>query len=184
MKKIDDNYQKIISASVEGEYLIVEFANEDVAEASIKDLFKSMRNHDIDDVDVTDNNLINVTFNPRKITWVDIRKLTDPEFSKAQEESAKEEAREKAKKEKEGAIIFGQKIRIFRESKDVSIKEVAAIIGVGPQSLANFERGKGELTFSNLLGLLSALGVTMQEVEEMAAPPSSPETTSAKEKVK
>lgn len=55
---------------------------------------------------------------------------------------------------------FGARIRIMRKSLGLTQAELAKKIGTTPEAITNYERGKREAPFKNLIGLSQALNVT------------------------
>lgn len=55
---------------------------------------------------------------------------------------------------------FGARVRIMRKSLGLTQAELAKKIGTTPDAITNYERGKREAPFKNLIGLSQALNVT------------------------
>ena len=55
---------------------------------------------------------------------------------------------------------FGARVRIMRKSLGLTQAELAKKIGTTPEAITNYERGKREAPFKNLIGLSQALNVT------------------------
>lgn len=58
-------------------------------------------------------------------------------------------------------MITGQKLRTIRALKHITQAELAALAGVSPTAIAEFETGKRELRSGTIAKLCDALGVTV-----------------------
>jgi transcriptional regulator with XRE-family HTH domain len=61
----------------------------------------------------------------------------------------------------------GQRIREWRLKREMSQAEVARHAGITQASLSNYENGKRDLPLSTLLGVASALNVSLGELLDM-----------------
>lgn len=57
--------------------------------------------------------------------------------------------------------LFGAKLRVARAAKDMSLRDVAAKIGVSAMAISKFEDGQTTPKSSNLLALAKLYGVTL-----------------------
>lgn len=55
---------------------------------------------------------------------------------------------------------FGDRVRIMRKSLGLTQAELAKKVGTTKETITNYERGKREAPFKNLIGLSQALNVT------------------------
>jgi transcriptional regulator with XRE-family HTH domain len=62
----------------------------------------------------------------------------------------------------------GQRIREWRLKRELSQAEVARQAGITQASLSNYENGKRDLPLSTLLGVTSALSVSLGDLLETA----------------
>lgn len=62
--------------------------------------------------------------------------------------------------DKERRKRFGQRIKIMRDLRGLTQTQLAAQLGITPQAVAAFERGKAEPSLKSLIGLSRALEVT------------------------
>jgi transcriptional regulator with XRE-family HTH domain len=58
---------------------------------------------------------------------------------------------------------IGERIKLFRSSKNLSQKEVAASIGIDQAQYSRIESGKVEPTLSSIEKIADALGITVAE---------------------
>jgi transcriptional regulator with XRE-family HTH domain len=61
----------------------------------------------------------------------------------------------------------GQHIREWRLKREMSQAEVARMAGITQASLSNYENGKRDLPLSTLLGVTSALNVSLGDLLDM-----------------
>lgn len=66
---------------------------------------------------------------------------------------------------------FGQRIKIMRDLRGLTQTKLAAQLGITPQAVAAFERGKAEPSLKSLIGLSRALEVTTDWLLDAAPPP-------------
>lgn len=59
---------------------------------------------------------------------------------------------------------FGQRLRLLREGKDLSVADAATAAGMAYSAYARLERGEREPSLSTLLRLAEALGCTPNDL--------------------
>lgn len=59
------------------------------------------------------------------------------------------------------SMLTGKKLRAIRALRDISQAELAALTGVSPTAIAEFERDKRELRTDTVRKLCEALGVSI-----------------------
>ena len=64
------------------------------------------------------------------------------------------------------ALIYGEKIKMFRAAKGITQKELGEAIGRTESSIAKYEQGKVEIPISILEQLASALSVDVLDIAE------------------
>lgn len=86
-----------------------------------------------------------------------IRVLTDPAFAEHRARLAQAEARR-----------IGQRLRLLRERRDLTAKEVARRAGITPMSMSRIELGRHDVVLTTLAQILAAMGCSFDDLE---APP-------------
>lgn len=61
----------------------------------------------------------------------------------------------------------GQRIRDWRQRREMSQAEVARVAGITQASLSNYENGKRDLPLSTLLGVSAALNVSLGDLLDL-----------------
>lgn len=63
---------------------------------------------------------------------------------------------------------FGRRVRELREQRDITLAEMAGVLGVTPAYLSALEHGKrGRPTFTLIQGVIHVLGVIWDEADEL-----------------
>mgnify|MGYP000231631990 CR=1 FL=1 len=62
--------------------------------------------------------------------------------------------------------MFGEKLKLIRKEKKLTQKELAEKSGIGVQTLRNYEQGIGNPTWSSVVALATALGVSTEAFRE------------------
>jgi transcriptional regulator with XRE-family HTH domain len=73
------------------------------------------------------------------------------------------------------AARVGNRVRLLREAKGLSIRELSRRSGLAPQVLSRTERAMTEITITSLGRICEALGLTLPEFFEEDAVPHHPE---------
>jgi transcriptional regulator with XRE-family HTH domain len=89
------------------------------------------------------------------IPWLQIRALLDEELAAHLARSAEQEA---------GQV--GHRLRMLRERRGLSGRQLAERVGIAPQSLSRIERGRHDVVFSKVQQLLAAMNYTLSDLEE------------------
>jgi transcriptional regulator with XRE-family HTH domain len=76
------------------------------------------------------------------------------------------------------AANLGQSIRTLRESLGMTQEKFSELAGLSLKHLGEIERGRGNPTFSTLVGLAKALNVTLAELVAFSDDQEHKETTS------
>jgi transcriptional regulator with XRE-family HTH domain len=61
---------------------------------------------------------------------------------------------------------ISEKLRVLRQSKNLTQEELAEQLGWGIKTYANMERGKTKITFDKLEKIAQILGITLDELVE------------------
>jgi transcriptional regulator with XRE-family HTH domain len=150
-------YNRISSASLSGNKLIVRFENGDSVETETERLLPDGV-HPGEWCDIhSDSNMIRATVAslPVEVPWYAIRLLTDPQFSSHAAKQAEEQARN-----------IGTRIRELRESKNLTGKELAKRAGISAQSLSRIENARHDVVFTTLQRILGAMGCSLRDLAE------------------
>lgn len=156
------SYQTITSASIKGDILHVEFANNDSVTVELsqilspEDILSTEENED-SQISFSSSEVIfgDPEFGELTVPWDKIRVLTDVEFSKAMARKAEEQA---------GKI--GMKIKRLRERQGIKSIELAERSGISPQTISRIEKGHQDVSFITLRKLLAAMGYTLQDLAD------------------
>lgn len=155
------DYQTITGVSYDGE-LTVRFANGDVAAVSVDRLVRS----DVSGLDWRD-----VRHSPHEvlvpmpegdtveISWMDIRAQSDPELAEFLIQTADEEARR-----------IGRRLRLLRERRGMTSKQVAEAAGIAPLSLSRIELGRHDVVYRTLRRILAAMNYDLHDLAEVSVP--------------
>jgi transcriptional regulator with XRE-family HTH domain len=150
-------YNRISSASLSGEKLIVRFENGDIVETETERLLPDGV-HQGEWCDIhSDSNTVRATVAslPVEVPWYSIRLLTDPQFSSHAAKQAEAQARN-----------IGTRIRELRESKNLTSKELAKRAGISAQSLSRIENARHDVVFTTLQRILGAMGCSLRDLAE------------------
>jgi transcriptional regulator with XRE-family HTH domain/Zn-dependent peptidase ImmA (M78 family) len=161
-------YGRMTDVAYDGELLHVTFANGDTVAVEPARLLPRTEAATADWSEVTiDGPEIQAPADgrPLAVSWLDVRALTDAEFSAHLAQIADEEARQ-----------VGQRIRYLRESRDLSSAELARRAQITPQSLSRIELGRHDVVFSTLQRLLAAMNYTLADLADAPAQPIEAET--------
>lgn len=157
-------YQRIVSATPEGDQLVVLF--EDGTEVSVvaeQLLPPGTPNPLWNEIHVTPYEIVVPTsLGEREIPWTTLRLITDSEF-----------AAHKARIAEKQAGDIGRRLSAIRRSKGLTSKEVAERAGITPQSLSRIEQGHHDVVFTTLRKILAAMGATLADLAEVNIAPAS-----------
>jgi transcriptional regulator with XRE-family HTH domain len=98
-----------------------------------------------------------------ELPWLDIRAATDAAFGSLLVDRAAESAQQ-----------VGSQLRLLRERRGLSGKELAERAGLSPQSLSRIERGRHDVVYSTLQRLLTAMNYDLGDLAQVAAMPVEP----------
>jgi transcriptional regulator with XRE-family HTH domain len=136
----------------------VEFANGDVVEVSIPELgLDSTTTFEVDSE--TGALIAKTSEGSREIDWMVLRAITDPAFAREVRERDAEEARR-----------VGRRLRVLRERRGLSQKDVAKSLGMKAPQLAKIETGEQDLRLSTLRSVLRILGASFGDIAGPDAP--------------
>lgn len=144
-------YRTISSVGIDGDKLVVKFANGNAPTVECSTLVppgvKHIKWHDASVA--FDGSRIVVPSEPShsEIPWDVIRNLTDETF-----------ARQMAKRAAEQARYIGARLRELRQRRGLTQSKVASIAGIEPSNLSRIENGRFDLSTSTLWRVLAAMG--------------------------
>ncbi|WP_419908259.1 helix-turn-helix domain-containing protein [Candidatus Poriferisodalis sp.] len=95
----------------------------------------------------------------RTVSWLQLRALSDPEF-----------AREMRRQDAEEARRLGSRLRALREDRELSQKDLAALVGMPSPQLSKIEKGNSDLRYSTVQSLIRSLGATLADISGPDAP--------------
>jgi transcriptional regulator with XRE-family HTH domain len=95
----------------------------------------------------------------REISWMLIRRLTDPPFRDFLRESDARESRR-----------IGRRLRALRENAGLAQKDAAKLAEMAPSQLAKLERGETDLRISTVQTVLRAVGKSLADISGPDAP--------------
>lgn len=148
-------YQRFADASGERHELLARFENGDEVSLDVRrladlgDAIPSWSQLAVDPYELrlpVDGELV-------EVPWLDVRALSDEDFANHLAERAGEQAHE-----------VGHRIRILRDRRQLSGRELAERAGITPQSLSRIERGRHDIVFSTLQRLLAAMGCELGDL--------------------
>jgi transcriptional regulator with XRE-family HTH domain/Zn-dependent peptidase ImmA (M78 family) len=149
------DYQKIVSATIDGDMLSVSFADGGKVELRLTILLPP-QTVDIDKSSLTFSDY-EVHFNASPedlvIPWDRIRVLTDSEFAKEMVKQAEDNNR-----------LTGERLKSLRERKKMKSGDLAAIAGLTPQTISRIERGHTDVSFGTLRKILAAMGYSLKDL--------------------
>ncbi len=151
----DPKYQRIINVIVKGGEIQVEF--EDKSKVILdRDIILPVDAHNPDWAGLQFNAyeiILPTAQGETEIPWSTIRLLSDASFASYWAQKAEEQAKD-----------IGQRLRVLRQSKNLSSKDVAERAGISPQSLSRIEKGHHDVVFTTLRKILAAMGCTLQDL--------------------
>lgn len=148
-------YQRFADASCDGHELRVAFENGDEVTLDVRHLT------DVGDTAPTLSELVVEPYELRlriddkvvEVPWLDVRALSDDGFANHLAERAGRQAHE-----------VGHRLRMLRERRGLSGRELAERAGFTPQSLSRIERGRHDIVFSTLQRLLAAMSYDLADL--------------------
>jgi DNA-binding XRE family transcriptional regulator len=160
------DYYSIISVALEGNGLMVVFANGDHCVVQTSALLPAgVSDPQWKEAQVaTDGPYIIIPASPcqLEIPWDVIRVLTDVEFAKHMAEAAARQAR-----------YYGTVLRKLRHERGMTQAQVAERAQIEPANLSRIENGKFDVATSTLLKVLTAMGYNFSDLSRF---PYKPET--------
>jgi len=155
----DAKYQRFAAASGDGHELRVRFENGDEVALDLRrlaDLGEATPRWD--DLRTTPYELVvSVNGNDVELSWLEVRQSSDDQLALFLAETAEEEAKQ-----------VGRHLRLLREERGMSAKELADRAGLAPQSLSRIERGRHDVVFSTLSRLLAAMNFDLADLGRVA----------------
>jgi transcriptional regulator with XRE-family HTH domain len=91
------------------------------------------------------------------LPWLQIRSLLDDDLASHLAQAAEQEA---------GHV--GHQLRILRERRGLSGRQLAERVGIAPQSLSRIERGRHDVVFSKVRQLLAAMNYGLSDLEAVS----------------
>jgi transcriptional regulator with XRE-family HTH domain len=155
------DYQTITAVSYDG-HLAVHFANGDVAAVAVDRLVRP---------DATELNWGEVGHSAHEvlvpmadgdtaeISWMDIRAQSDPGLAEFLIKTADEEAQR-----------IGRRLRVLRERRGMTSKQVAEAAGIAPLSLSRIELGRHDVVYRTLRRILAAMNYDLRDLAEVSEP--------------
>ncbi|MGH2530735.1 MAG: helix-turn-helix domain-containing protein [Thermomicrobiales bacterium] len=148
------DYMRIADARVDGDRLIVLFADHTRADVKLNCLITRRTGVRWDRMTFGPYELVIPTNEgPAEISWLSIRDLTDSAFA-AHLDAV----------EKKSAERIGRQIRHWREENQLSIEDLALAAGVDASTLSRIEQGSVDEAFSRLRQILTPLGRTLKDL--------------------
>lgn len=151
----DINYQKIESAEIDGDVLVINFADGDSVDILLTTLLP-LQSYNVDKSSMSVNDF-DISFDalPEAIVipWDRIRVLTDATFAKEMVKQADESNR-----------LTGERLKALREKKKIKSGDLAAISGLTPQTISRIERGHTDVSFGTLRKILAAMGYSLKDL--------------------
>ena len=165
LKRWDEpNYRQIVSATKQGEELVVSFADGTTVSLVAEQLLSpDAKNPAWSSLNFNKHEVVVPTSTGNtEIPWTTIRLLSDRGFAIHWANTAEEQAKQ-----------IGPRIRNLRKRRNLSSKEVAERAGITPQSLSRIELGHHDVVFTTLQKILAAMGCTLQDLAEVQVTPAS-----------
>jgi len=159
-------YQRIAEASGEGHQLSVRFENGDQASFDVRRLIDTGdRAPDWSQLSSDGFELaFPVNGELAELPWIQIRTLIDQDLATHLARQAERESSQ-----------VGHRIRLLRERRGLSGRELAERAGIAPQSLSRIERGRHDVTFSKVQVLLAAMDYRLQDLSAIGTAEVEPE---------
>jgi superfamily II DNA or RNA helicase/transcriptional regulator with XRE-family HTH domain len=159
------DYARIVAAERDHEHLAISFANGDVVRLRPQALFGP----DADTADwqtlTWDQDQVSVetASGLAEAPWDSVRAITDTDFATEMVLQAKEHARR-----------IGVGLRLLRESRGLSSKEVAQRASIAPQSMSRIELGRHDVVFTTLEKILGAMDYNLRDLALVLDPDPGP----------
>jgi transcriptional regulator with XRE-family HTH domain len=152
-------YQRIVGAAGEGNEVSIEFENGDQVTFDIGRLIDVADN--VPDWSALDARDFELEFplgtEQVVLPWFQIRRLLDEDLAAHFARAAEREAEQ-----------VGHRLRILRERRGLSGRQLADRVGIAPQSLSRIERGRHDVVFSKVQQLLAAMDYSLSDLESTA----------------
>lgn len=154
-------YSEIVAVRQQGADLVFEFADGEVVVAPAATFGITAREFTIH-VDPDDPLSARVNMpdgGSTVLSWLRIRVATDADF-----------AQEMRRRDTEQSRRLGLRLRALREDKNLSQRDLAAVVGMSPPQLSKIESGTFDLRVSTVQSLLRGMGATLADVASPDAP--------------
>ena len=150
----EPGYSDIASVEEIGDEIEVAFLNGDVVRLSLRQFgirgaFEAVLAEGASGLAIT----VTGTDAERTVTWSQLRAAADPDF-----------AREMRRQDAEESRRIGWRLRALREDRELSQKDLAALVGMSGPQLSKIEKGTSDLRFSTVQTLLRAMGATLNDI--------------------
>lgn len=155
-------YQRIISAKLNGDELIVNFQDGSEVNLKLDSLVsRSTLNPDWDSFEFNPYEIVIPTANGQsEIPWTTIRLISDPEYASFWAQQAEDQSKD-----------IGRRLSELRKRRNLTAKELAERVGISPQSLSRIENGYHDVVFTTLRRILAAMGFTLQDLVTVQVEP-------------
>ena len=150
------DYQRIASARLEGNQLVVLFEDGSCAQVDAQRVLPpGARDPDWTAMTIDPYEIVVPTIaDPVEIPWSTIRVLTDQDYSAHLAAAAEEQAKH-----------IGRHIQELRENRGLGRAELAERAGITSQSLSRIEAGQPDAVFTDLQRVLAALGCSLRDLD-------------------
>jgi len=156
-REFGKDFSTIESIKIEGDFLVCQFQNQDVARLQTSQLVpRGFSNPRWSDAHLGEGNwtiVVPASPEPFQIPWEVVRNLTHDEF-----------ARYMANRTAMRSRKLGRQLKELRISRGLSQKRVAKVVGIEPSNLSRIENGEYDVATSTLLKILSATGASSREL--------------------
>ena len=153
----DAAYQRLVDVRGRGHELVAVFENGDEVRIDSRALTDSAGEPDWSSLKLAPHALtLSVEGESFDVSWLDVRALSDDDFSAHLVDRAGEQARQ-----------IGRRVRLLRERRRLSSKDLATRAGISPQSLSRIERGRHDVVFSTLQRLLAAMNFELADLAQV-----------------
>jgi transcriptional regulator with XRE-family HTH domain len=153
-------YQRFADAQGHGHDLEVRFENGDVVRVDLRALLNTetaTARWDTLQIDPFELRVM-VDESAIEVPWLDVRALSDDELANHLASRAHDQAQH-----------VGHQVRLLRERRRMTSRELAERAGISPQSLSRIERGRHDVVFSTLRRLLAAMNFELTDLASMEA---------------
>jgi transcriptional regulator with XRE-family HTH domain len=152
---LESGYADIVSARRSDSDVEVEFANGDVVVTSATTLGISANDFrlEVDRDEALSIRAVAADGQSFEISWTQIRAATDPDF-----------AQEMRRRDAEESRRLGLRLRALREDRNISQRDLAAMVGMTPPQLSKIESGTFDLRVSTVQTLLRAMNSTFADI--------------------